>query len=188
VAVDPRSGTVSAWTGAIVGDFIVGSGMLVGPPVFQPAKPKLILKGKKFTTQVIAGDVKRIVVGKPRLSLRGKHYDTYASSTPQFTPNPRLILRGKAIRLVLPTKAPQNKSKLILRGKHYNRVTSYTIQPRKPKIILKGGALGRVGKAGMVPSPARGVILTPSPSADRVLVPTAAYTGDLLVPTVEEFV
>jgi hypothetical protein len=178
--------TRTTLVGAIVGEFIVGDGTLVGPPVYSPAKPRLILKGGAFALAVITGDVEHVNLLKPHLTLAGKGFGVNVNSTVSPTV-PELILASKIIRLVLPTKVPLDKSNLILRGKQYARVTSYTVQPQKPKLILRGGAITKVGKAGMVPTVPVTITLTPSPAGSSVLVPTPAYT-ELLVPTVEEFV
>jgi hypothetical protein len=191
MAVDPRSGTVSAWAGAIVGKFVVGDGTKVGPPVFQPAKSKLTLRGKHFVVN-IAGDLKQVTPPKAKMRLSGESYALAASSTvaPTAGVGPLLILRGKSgVRIVTPGRQVTGKPKLTLRGKHFNRVTSMTVTPKIPKLILRGGELGRVGKAGLVPTVPADRPLTPSPALpENNLVPTPAYTDGLLVPTVERTV
>ena len=128
----------------------------------------------------------------PQLSVttvQGPSAILAASSTVKFIPNPHVTLRGKTgLRLVTPGRQVTGKPPMTLKGKHYNLNKSAIIQPHKPKLILIGGALGRVGKAGMVPTIPVAEILTPTPARDEgSLVPTPAYT-ELLVPTVEEFV
>lgn len=182
----PEAETRTTLVGAVVGNFIVGDGTLVGPPIYSPAKPTILLKGKPFVTTVIAGDIKLVQPGKARMRLVGEDAQPGVSSTISPSP-PMLTLAGKVIRLVLPTKVVMVKAQIVLEGRHYNRVTSYVMQPLKPKVILRGGAVGRVGKAGMLPTIPATIILTPSPAQDGLLVPTAAYTG-LLMPTVEESV
>lgn len=191
MAVDPRSGTVSAWVGAIVGKFTVGDGTKVGPPVFQPAKPKLTLRGKHFQT-LVAGNLRQVNPPKAKMYLGGESFVITASSTvaPTAGVGPLLILRGKSgLRIVTPGRQVTGKPRLTLRGKHFNRVTSITVTPQKPKLILRAKALGRIGKAGLVPTIPTDRPLTPSPALpEDNLVPTPAYTGGLLVPTVERTV
>jgi hypothetical protein len=193
MAVDPRV-TTTQWVGAIVGKFVVGDGTVVGPPRFQPAKPKLTLKGKPFQT-FVAGDLKQVNPAKGRMVLGlvdinhpAIEYSVNVSSTvaPSAGAGPLLILRGKAgLRLVTPGRQVTGKPRLTLRGKHINRVTSITVQPGKAKLSLTGGTLGRVGKAGLTPSPPIDRPLLPSPAQEELLVVTPAYTDGLLVPTVE---
>lgn len=196
MAVDPRTGSVLV--GAVVGRFIVGDGTKVGPPVFQPAKPHLTLRGKSFKLN-IAADIKQVVPGKARMYLGlvdiahpPNVYAVKVSSTvkPSPTTAPLLTLRGKTgLRIVTPNRQIVGKAKLTLKGKHVNRVTSMTVQPHKAKLILKGGELGRAGKAGLIPTIPVTKVLTPSAAqASGSLVPTPAYTDGLLAPTVEEFV
>lgn len=181
----------SRWIGAIVGEFVVGDGTVVGPPIFQPAKPKLILRGKSLQT-FVAADLKQVNPPKARMPLRGEGFQVAASSTVALTPvtAPFLILRGKSgLRLVTPGRQVTGKPRLILRGKQVSRVTSMTMQPGRAKLILRGGAITRVGKAGLVPTVPVTEILTPTGAQDfGDLVPTPAYTDDLLVPTVERTV
>ena len=197
MAVEPRV-TSSQWIGAIVGKFVVGDGTVVGPPVFQPAKPHLTLRGKSFQTYITA-DLKQVNPGKGRMLLGfvdithpALKYAINVSGAVSFTPvtAPKLTLRGKTgLRLVTPGRQVTGKPRMTLKAKHFNRVTSMTMQPGKAKLILTGGAITKVGKAGLVPSIPVAEILSPTGVQDfGNLVPTPAYTDDLLVPTVEEVV
>jgi hypothetical protein len=188
----------SQWIGAIVGKFVVGDGTVVGPPVFQPAKPRLTLKGKPFQTYVTA-DLKQVNPGKARLFLGlvdlahpRNEFVIRVSSTVSPSPSamPKLIFRGKTgLRIITPGRQVTGKPKMTLRGKAVRRNTSSTQQPGKAKLILRGGAITKVGKAGMVPTVPSAGILTPTGVEDfGNLVPTPAYTDGLLVPTVEELV
>lgn len=178
----------SSVTGAVVGTFKVGMGVKVGPPIFRPDKPKILLKGKTFITTVISGAVYQVQPPKARMTVRAKVYGLIVNGGP-ILGSSRITLKGKpGLRLVTPDKAVVAKARLTLRGKHYNRVSSYTMQPGKPKVILRGQKMGKIGSAGMVPTVPVSILLAPSPAVDEgQLVPSPAYTG-LLVPTVEEFV
>jgi hypothetical protein len=192
MAVDPRV-TVSGWTGSIVGQFKVGDGHTVGAPRFQPAKARMTLKGQHFQVNVVAM-LKQVNPPKGRMILTADAgaYELDASSSVTLTPTvlPKLILRGKGgYRLVTPGRQVTGKPQMTLRGKPFRVNRSDTLRPGKARMLLKGGPLTKVGKAGLVPTVPVTEILTPTPVQDYGnLVPNEAYTGDLLVPTVEEFV
>lgn len=180
----------TALVGAIVGEFIVGDGTVVGPPIWTGSKPHLILAGKSFTTHVIAGNVYTVYLAKARLKLAGRGYDLDVSSSITLTPAtaPLLNLRGKSYVVILPTQVHLAKASMTLAGKHFNRVTSYVLPVGKSHLILKGKQINRVGRAGLIPTAPVTIILTPTtPHADTGLVPSPAYT-ELLVPTAEKFV
>jgi len=190
MAVDPRV-TVSGWTGSIVGKFLVGDGHKVGAPVFQPAKPRMTLKGQHFGVNVVAM-LKQVNPPKARMTLRKTATSTLAltvSSTVRPSPSamPKLTLRGKGgYRLVTPGRQVTGKPRITLRGKGVRVNRSMTMRPGKAKMTLRGGALTKVGKAGLVPTVPTAKILVPTGAQGENLVPTPAYT-ELLVPTVEEF-
>lgn len=177
----------STWLGAIVGKFKVGDGTVVGPPRFRPDKPKLTLKGKPFTTIVIA-DLKTVNLGKPKLTLRFgslQPFSLIVSSTVTVN-EPVLTLRGKILRTVDPNKVSlSTPARLTLRGKTLTVNRSYIISIGKAKLTLRGGRIGRAGKAGLVPTTPQSVGLAPTPTQPDDLVPTVAKPG-LLTPTKEE--
>jgi hypothetical protein len=193
MAVDPRVSS-SQWIGSIVGTFKVGDGHKVGPPVFQPAKARMTLKGQHVQVNVVAM-LKQVNPPKARMTLRKTALSTLAlnvSSTAKPSPTaiPKLILKGKpGLRLVTPGRQVTGKPKITLRSKTYRLNRSNTARLGKAKMILRGEALTKVGKAGLVPTVPTTKILVPSGVQDHgSLVPTPAYTDGLLVPTVEEFV
>jgi hypothetical protein len=189
----------SSVTGAIVGTFKVGTGVVVGPPTFRPDKPKLQLRGKHFVVN-IAGDLKQVVVPKGKMILGlvdiahpASEYVVKVSSTvaPSAGVGPLLILRGKTgLRIVTPGRQVTGKARMTLKGKPFNRVTSQTMRPGKAKLILRAQEINKIGKAGLVPTIPTAKILVPSAVQEYGnLVPTPAYTDqELLVPTQEEFV
>jgi hypothetical protein len=192
MAVDPRV-TVSGWTGSIVGKFLVGDGHKVGAPSFQPAKPRMTLKGQHVNINVVAM-LKQVNPGKARMTLRKPANSALAlivSSTvkPSPTATTKLTLKGKpGLRLVTPGRQVTGKPRMTLKSKAYRVNRSVTMRPGIAKLTLRGGPLTKVGKAGLVPTVATPKILAPHASADQGnIVPTPAYT-ELLVPTVEEFV
>jgi hypothetical protein len=194
MAVDPRV-TVSGWTGSIVGKFLVGDGHKVGAPSFQPAKPRMTLKGQHFNVNVVAM-LKQVNPGKAKMILGlsdlqhpPRKYTINVSSTVSPPAKPKLTLKGKpGLRLVTPGRQVTGKPRMTLKGKVFRVNRSVTMRPGIAKMTLRGGPLQKVGKAGLVPTVATSKILVPHASADQGnIVPTPAYT-ELLVPTVEEFV
>ena len=186
--------TSSQWVGAIVGKFVVGDGTKVGPPIFQPAKPRMTLKGQHFNVNVVAM-LKQVNPPKARMTLRKVATSALAlnvSSTAKPSPAsmPKLILRGKGgYRLVTPGRQVTGKPRMTLRGKTYRLNRSHSPRLGKARMTLRGGAITKVGKAGLTPTVPTAKILVPTGLQDfGNLVPTPAYTDGLLVPTVEEFV
>lgn len=168
--------------GAIVGTFKVGTGVKVGPPTFQPDKPKITLKGGPFVTRVL-GDLQSIPMGKGRMTLVAKHYD-YASAYSVGVPGtPKIILKGKAFEPKLPDKQAIATPRITLKAKGFIINKSASMQIGKPKLLLKGKTPGKVGKAGLVPLVPTEIYGTPSVPREKLLVPTAAYPSELLVPT-----
>lgn len=167
----------SALVGAVVGTFKVGDGTKVGVTTFQADKPKIILKGKAFSTLAVQ-DLKQMVVGKPKLTLLGKTVLPEVSGGPIFTTTSRLTLRGKAYRYVIPTKAVLGRGKMNLRGRSYVVGLSVTVVVGKPKIILEGKEIAKAGRAGMIPSAPRTILLTPTGAVSTgFLVPSPMPTA-----------
>jgi hypothetical protein len=196
MAVDPRV-TSSQWIGAIVGTFKVGDGHKVGPPIFQPAKARMTLKGQHVQINVVAmlkqvnPQKARMILGLSDLQHPPKTYTLIVSSTAKPSPSgmPKLILKGKpGLRLVTPGRQVTGKPRMTLRSKTFRLNRSNTPRPGKARLTLRGGAITKVGKAGLVPTVPTAKILVPSGVQESGLVPTPAYTDGLLVPTVEEFV
>jgi|SRR5262252_9543520 len=188
----------SKWVGAVVGTFKVGDGTKVGPPVFQPDKPKITLRGKAFRT-FVAADLKQVNPGKARMILNltdiqhpPNTYTINVSSTvrPSPTALAHLTLKGKPnLRIVTPGRQVTGKPRMTVRGKAFKVNRSVKPQFGKARLILRGGAIHKVGKAGLVPTvPVVGLLVPTAVQGYGNLVPSEAYTGDLLVPTVEEFV
>jgi len=181
----------SKWVGAVVGTFKVGDGTKVGAPKFQPDKPHLTLKGQHFQINVVAM-LRQVTPPKGRMYLAAKGYTYDIDSKVSISPGvlPKLIVKGgKPYRIVTPGRQVTGKPQLKLAAKTFRVNRSQSPRPGKAKLILKGGAITKAGKAGLVPTVPYTRILTPTAVADEGnLVPTPAYTGDLLVPTVEEFV
>jgi len=193
MAVDPRVSS-SQWIGSIVGTFKVGDGHKVGPPVFQPAKARMTLKGQHVQVNVVAM-LKQVNPPKARMTLRKVATSALAlnvSSTAKPSPSamPKLILRGKGgYRLVTPGRQVTGKPRMTLRSKTYRVNRSNSPRLGKARMTLRGGAITKAGKAGLVPTVPTAKILVPTGVQDHgSLVPTPAYTDGLLVPTVEEFV
>ena len=184
----------SKWVGAVVGTFVVGDGTVVGPPVFQPDKPKITLKGKSFQTQV-AAQLKQVNPGKAKMTLKRPQFSTLeliASSTvkPSPTALTKLTLKGKTgLRIVTPGRQVTGKPHITLKAKTFKVNRDQTMRPGKGKMTLRGGAITKAGKAGLVPTlPYSRNLIPTAVVMYGNLAPSPAEDRDLLVPTVEEFV
>src|SRR5262245_14188698 len=189
----------SKWVGAVVGTFKVGDGTKVGPPKFQPDKPRMTLKGTHFNVNVVAM-LKQVNPPKARMILNltdiqhpPNTYVLNVSSTvkPSPTATAKLILRGKAgLRLVTPGRQVTGKPRMTVKGKTFKVNRNQVMRPGKTKLILRGKSIQKIGKAGLVPTVPTAKILIPTAVQEYgSLAPTPAYTDqELLVPTVEEFV
>lgn len=182
----------SAVVGAVVGTFKVGDGTVVGPPRFVPDKPKLTLNGKRFTV-FAATSIVQVSPGKARMKLSVPTFytlDLIVSSTIVIAHSPDLSLNGgDPYRIVTPGRQITGKPRMTLKAKSYRLNKSDSPQLGKAKLILKAGALGKVGKAGLVPVIPLEKPLNPAAIDDWLLIPTVLPEEEiLLVPTVEEFV
>lgn len=178
----------SALVGAVVGGFVVGDGTLVGQTTFQPAKVKLNLKGKGYITRVVSDLKLNTLSHQPDLTLKSKAITVIVSGGATYAAGPKLIARGKPIRLVTPTKTPQGKPRMIERGRPFGVVVSPVIAVGKSRLILRGGRIKKVGRAGMIPSVPQAGLLTPTPAgADADLAPSPAQ-AETLTPSGEVIV
>jgi hypothetical protein len=189
-AVEPKSAVV----GAVVGTFKVGDGHKVGPPVFQPSKPQLILRGKPFNI-IVAGDLKQVNPGKAQMVLGvpfGHALDLSISSAVRPSPGALsgLYLNGKTFRTVTPGRQITGKPQMLLAGKPFTINRSQSPKFGKAQLILRGGAIHKAGKAGLVPTVPVSRLLVPTAiQDDGTLVPTVVDPDrDLLVPTTVEYV
>jgi len=185
--------TSSQWAGAVVGTFLVGDGHVVGPPVFQPAKPKMTLKGKHFQVNVVAM-LKQVNLAKATMPLGlsdithpPNYYFVNVSSkvSPAPTSLPKLTLRGKAgLRIVTPGRQVTGRPRMTVKAKTFRLNRSNAPRIGKAKMTLRGGKITKVGKAGLVPSIPINELLVPSGiQAYGNLSPSPASGDDLLVPT-----
>jgi hypothetical protein len=125
--------------------------------------------------------VTKVVVGKPKLMLKAKPVTTeYAFAL--VVQKPKLILKGKHFSAIEPDRVRPEKPALVLKGKSFVLRTTAKPVVGKPKLILRAKAVARAGQAGLIPSPPRILILTPTEPKAGNLVPTASKTT-LLVPT-----
>ena len=173
-------GGQAAPCGQFVGEFIVGEAV-VAPPCAHLLKARLTLKGKPFQVNVYS-NLTQINQIKARLTLRGKSFQVNVSSTVTIASPPRLLLNGKELRTVDPSKMIVGKPRLVLRGKAFTINLSQIVQPGKAKLILRGGEIRKVGKAGLIPTQCVVAVLSPSACQGMNLVPSPAYT-EVLVPS-----
>ena len=191
LVVDP---VASASTGSIVGTFKVGDGHKVGPPSYLPGPPQLTLRGKPINI-VVAGDLKQVNPGKAQMTL-GTPFGSAiglsisSSVTPSQTALSKLSLNGKTFRTVTPGRQITGKPAMLLAGKTIRVNVSQTPRFGKAQLILRGGSLGKVGKAGLVPTvPVAGLLVPDAVVEYGELAPTPTDPDrELLVPTVVEYV
>lgn len=171
---------------AVVGKFVVGDGTLVGQTALNATvvvgKPKLVLAGKAFVTQVYA-DFHQLPMAKSRLVLKGKQ-TTHAGSSSPVIGKPRLVLTGKQFASVIPVQVYPGKSSLVLRGKSYVLGISAIQSVGKSKLILRGKTF-QAEEVALLPTTPVNVDLTPSVPQTLDLVAAMVQTVDL-VPTVVE--
>jgi hypothetical protein len=169
--------------GAIVGQFVVGDGTLVGQGPASFNDSQLVLTAKPATANIYT-DFHLVTMAKPSLDLRGKLAVIVASSTPVLGKS-SLILSAKPFIATIPAYAHMAKAQLILQGKAVALQSDSSVSPGKAKLILTGKKL-KAGEVILLPTTPVSADLVPSVPGSLDLTPSTPASRDL-TPTTEEF-